>query len=130
MVFAFPGMTATAFTSSRPGVFVVLFSAVTNSIVLSLIFVVEIFCLHSFAALLDQLGNKPGPAGLVTGANSCAVIAVKVFVEVDQVTPVWVLLEFLQASIDRPGSVRRLQKNLGQPARDLGSSLPQRGGTP
>src|SRR3974377_1257143 len=121
-------MTATAFTSSRPGVFVVLFSSVTNSIVLSLIVVIKILCLHSFAALLDQLRNESGPTSLVTRANPRPVIAVKVFVEINQVAPVRILLKFLQAAIHRTGSVRRPEKDPGQPARDLRSSLPQCGG--
>ena len=44
--------------------------------------------------LLDEFGNQSGPAGLMTRADPGAVVAVEVFVEQDQITPVWVGLEF------------------------------------
>src|SRR6185436_16040528 len=47
------------------------------------------------AALLQQLGDEAGPAGLVAGPHAPAVVAVEVFVERDQVLPLRVVLEAL-----------------------------------
>jgi len=49
---------------------------------------------------LDEAGYKSGPAGLMTCANSGAIVAVKVFVEQNQIPPVRILLELLAATID------------------------------
>ena len=46
-----------------------------------------------FSALLQQLGDQAGPAGLMAGAEPGAVVAVEVFVEQDQVAPVRIGLE-------------------------------------
>jgi len=40
------------------------------------------------AVKLDDLGNEPGPAGLMTGTKPGAIVAVEVFVEEDVVAPV------------------------------------------
>jgi hypothetical protein len=44
----------------------------------------------SVATLLNQLSDEGGPAGLMTGAQACAVVTVKIFVEQDQVAPMLV----------------------------------------
>jgi hypothetical protein len=75
----------------------VVLSLVVDSIDLSSRFLVS---LNSRAALLDQLGNQTGPTGLVTRADFRPVVAVKIFVEVDEITPIWILLEFLKAAVD------------------------------
>ena len=51
--------------------------------------------------LLDEFGNQSGPAGLMTRADPGAVVAMEVFVERDQITPVWVALEFFRAAENR-----------------------------
>src|SRR6516165_8915772 len=128
MVFGFPGITATALISSRLATFVELFSTVTASMCSPCLFVSKLAGrLHPFAALFNQLGNEGRPAGLVAGANACTVVAMKVLVEVDQVAPVRILLEFLQASVHGAGSIRGAKKNPGKAARDFRSGLPERG---
>ena len=46
--------------------------------------------------------DQAGPSGLVTGPEPGAVVAVKVLVEQNQVTPVWIILESGDAAVDRP----------------------------
>ena len=55
----------------------------------------------SLVVLLDELGDQSGPAGLVARADPGAVVAVEVFVEWDQITPVRVVLEFFRAAENR-----------------------------
>src|SRR5262245_7828918 len=50
----------------------------------------------------EHLGDESGPAGLVAGSESGAVITVKVFVEQNVVAPVGVGLELLGAAKHRP----------------------------
>src|SRR6476660_4195973 len=57
--------------------------------------------IHS-AVNLDQLGYQSCPSGLMAGAQSGAVVTVKVFIEQDVVAPVGIALEFLCAAIDGP----------------------------
>ena len=51
--------------------------------------------------LLDEFGNQSGPAGLMARADPGAVVAMEVFVERDQIAPVWVVLEFFRAAENR-----------------------------
>src|SRR5438874_1175276 len=46
------------------------------------------------AGLLDQFCDQAGPSGLVAGAESGAVVAMEVFVELDEISPMRVRLEF------------------------------------
>jgi hypothetical protein len=48
---------------------------------------------------LNETGYESGPTGLVTCANSGAIVAVKVFVEKDQILPIRVLLELLGSTV-------------------------------
>src|SRR6266403_3637940 len=82
--------------------------------------------LHSLAALLNELGNQSGPSGLVARSNAGAIVAMKVFVKVDEVAPVWIGLKFLEPAIHRPISIRGTQKNSRQSTRQLSGCLPQR----
>src|SRR5258705_12594153 len=59
----------------------------------------------SLSVLLHQLRNERGPAGLMTGADAGAVVAVEVFVEGDQVAPMRIFLEFFCAAEDRPAAL-------------------------
>src|SRR5262249_8274882 len=56
--------------------------------------------------LADQRGHQARPAGLVGGAQALAGVAVEVFVEQDQVTPVGVLLELAAVAVDRAAALR------------------------
>lgn len=61
------------------------------------------------AIQLEELGNKSGPAGLVTGTQPGAIVAVEAFKEVDVVVPERVALELFRGAVDgrRPLSSRR-----------------------
>src|SRR4029453_1759514 len=50
---------------------------------------------------LDELGDEPCPAGLVTGAQPGAVVGVEVLVEEDVIAPVGIGLELLAAAVAR-----------------------------
>src|SRR5215472_17114230 len=41
-----------------------------------------------FPALLEQFGDEAGPAGLMTGADPSAIVAVEIFIEQKQIAPV------------------------------------------
>src|SRR5690242_5757349 len=89
-------------------------------------FIVYLRAFYSLPTLLQQLGDQAGPAALMAGADARAVVAVKVFVKLDQVAPVRVGLELRRAAVDRPVTVRALQEDAGEAARELGRDLPQR----
>src|SRR3954471_12916518 len=55
--------------------------------------------------------NDAGPSGLMTRAESGAVVTVKVFVEVQVVAPVRISLELLGAAVDRSTAVGITQKD-------------------
>ena len=52
--------------------------------------------LQSSTALFNKLSHKPRPSGPVARANPSSVVAIKVLVEIDEVAPVWIVLEFLK----------------------------------
>lgn len=56
--------------------------------------------LHSLAALLNKLGNQSRPSGLVARSDASAIVAMKVLMEIDEVAPVWIVLEFLKPAIN------------------------------
>ena len=58
-----------------------------------------------FATLLQEFGHQRGPTRLVTGADAGAVIAVEIFVEQDQITPMRIVLKRLRTTVDRPAAV-------------------------
>src|SRR6476659_35255 len=73
--------------------------------------------LQQFAGLdvaeeLDQGCRQPGPSGLVTGADTGAVVAVEVLVEENQIAPVRVGLELFRAAIDRSLALLVSEKDL------------------
>ncbi len=57
------------------------------------------------AEQLDEAGDGPRPARLVTGSQPGPVVTVKVLVKGDQVTPVRVSLELGRPTINRPASL-------------------------
>src|SRR6266403_782403 len=72
---------------------------------------------------LDELGHESGPTGLVTCAQSGAIVAMEVFKEVDVVAPEGIALEFLCAAIDWSAAMVVAQEDPGQPVRDLFAHL-------
>src|SRR5262249_36239409 len=69
--------------------------------------------------------NDSGPSGLMTRAQTGAVIAMEVLVEQDQVAPVRVLLELPALAVHRPPPILITQEDAGETARDLLSHLVQ-----
>ena len=60
---------------------------------------------------VHEAGDDPGPAGLMAGAEAGAVVAVEVFVELKVIAPVRIVLEFLDAAVDRTPAVFVLEEN-------------------
>src|SRR5262245_65977147 len=77
-------------------------------------------------ALLEELGDQSCPAGLMARADAGTIVAVKVFVEPDEVPPVWVGLELGDASMDRPSTVGPAKEDKCQASREMGRDIPQR----
>ena len=69
---------------------------------------------------LDQLGDNPGPAGLVAGARARAGVAVEVLVEENVVSPVGIGLERCGVAEDGTPTVLVAEEDT---ARRSGSSL-------
>src|SRR4029077_5852919 len=83
----------------------------------------EVGCVHSTEDL-DHLRNQPGPAGLVTGAKTRSIVAVKVLIEQNVIVPMRIGLELLRPSIH--GTATRIsQKDPSQPIGDLLGYLEQ-----
>ena len=75
---------------------------------------------------MDQLGDHPGPAGLVTGAEPFARVAVEILVELDEVAPVWVGIETFAVAVHRAPTLRVARKEADEPSREFHRHLPQR----
>src|SRR5947208_2087314 len=78
-----------------------------------------------FAALLEELSNKAGPARLVAGADAGAVVAVEVLIEEDQVAPGRIALELRRAAAHGPAAVLSTEEDPGEPPRELGGHRPE-----
>ncbi len=77
------------------------------------------------AALLEEFGDEPRPARLVAGADAGAVVAMEVLVEEDEVLPVRILLEGLEAPVHWTPAVGAAEEDRRQPARQLGGDIPE-----
>src|SRR5215475_12082480 len=75
--------------------------------------------------LLNQLGHKPRPSGLMAGAEPRAVVAVKVLKEENLVAPVLVALEFFYPAVCGPAPVFAAQEEFDQPPRQLLADVPE-----
>src|ERR1700739_52727 len=74
---------------------------------------------------MHAAGEDASPAGLMAGAEARPVVAVKVLVEREVITPVRVLLKLASAPVDRPPAMVVPQKDAGQPTLDLLGDLIQ-----
>src|SRR5437762_13515373 len=63
----------------------------------------------------------------MAGAETGAVVAMKIFVEKDEVAPVRIALEELQSSCHRAPPVLSAQENMGEPPGDFRGDLPEIG---
>jgi hypothetical protein len=78
-----------------------------------------------FSGLFQQFGHQSGPAGLMAGAKPRAVIAVKVFVELNELTPMGVMLELVKIAIHGTLSGIVTKKDVIEAAGNFRSDLPQ-----
>jgi hypothetical protein len=62
----------------------------------------------------------------MAGSDSGAVVAMKIFVEENQIPPVRILLELFCRAVDRPPALFIAKKNIAQTTGNLISHLPQR----
>src|ERR1700676_3456017 len=77
------------------------------------------------AALLQQLGDEGGPAGLVAGAHACAVVPVEIFIEQGIVVKVRVGLIFFAPAKYRPPALVVAQEDSRKTSRKLSRHLAQ-----
>src|SRR5580704_12423290 len=70
-------------------------------------------------------GDDACPSSLVARAESSTVVTVEVFIEQQEVAPVWVTLKFLGVPVDRSPFVHAAEKNAVQPSRELFRNLVQ-----
>src|SRR3954464_4621557 len=70
-----------------------------------------------------QHADETGPAGLVARSEAGAIVPVEIFVEQQQVAPVWVLLQERLTPVDRAVTVQRTSEgadeSVAQLLRDL-----------
>src|SRR6266446_1989750 len=78
-------------------------------------------------ALFDQFCDETGPAGLMASADPGAIVAVKVFVEKDEIAPVRIALKKLGAARHGPAALRIAEKNVNEPPGNFGGYLPKIG---
>src|SRR5580704_11125878 len=77
------------------------------------------------AALFNEFCDQAGPAGLMAGADASAIIAVKVFIEKNQVAPMGIALKNLGSSRDRAAAVRITQEDVNEAAGNFCGNLPK-----
>src|SRR5690242_14414067 len=75
--------------------------------------------------LVNQAGDKPGPAGLMRSAEARASIAVEIFVEEDQIFPMRVALELLDAFVNRARTSGAASEDPNQAVGDFAGHLGQ-----
>src|SRR6516162_7872009 len=78
-----------------------------------------------FPTLLQEFCYQPRPPRLMAGADARAVVAVKILVEQNQVSPMRVHLKFLIASVNGTAPILIPQENPGQATRKLCRNLPK-----
>src|SRR5260370_2593459 len=61
----------------------------------------------------------------MAGADSGPVVPMKIFVEQDQVAPVWIALKEIDAARNGPAAVRITQKDVCEPPGNFGGDLPE-----
>jgi hypothetical protein len=64
--------------------------------------------------LLDELGDQPGPAGLVAGADAGPIVSMEILIERDVVAPVRSALQAVLGAEDGPSPALIAQENAYQ----------------
>ena len=57
------------------------------------------------------------------GSDACTVVAVKILIEEQKITPGWVLLELFDAPMNGSASLIITEKDMGEPMRDFCCNL-------
>src|SRR5215472_13406144 len=78
-----------------------------------------------YPGLLQEFGDQAGPASLVIGADAGAVVAVEVFVEEDEVAPVGIILEKIEAAGDRTATIFAANEDVAKSLREVTGDLPK-----
>ena len=78
-----------------------------------------------FPALLDQFGHQRGPAGLVAGAQSRAIVSIEILKEQNQIAPERIVLEDRHIAVHGAAPVL-LQKNVRESPRNFAGHFPER----
>jgi hypothetical protein len=68
---------------------------------------------------VQDSGNGSGPAGLMAGPKSGAIVAMEVLVKQEVIAPMGIFLKLPAAPINRPPAIRVPEKDPSEPTRDL-----------
>src|SRR5262245_34500253 len=75
---------------------------------------------------MHNAGDSASPSSLVTCAQPCAIVTVKIFVKEDVIVPMRIGLELLGSAIDWTPAIRIFKKDIRKPSADLLSHLVER----
>src|SRR5437867_4804776 len=78
-------------------------------------------------ALFDKFCDETGPAGVMAGADPSPIIAVKIFVEKNEIAPVRIALKEFRVASYGTAAVRIAEKNVNEPPGNFGGYLPEIG---
>src|SRR5262245_16523533 len=79
---------------------------------------------------MHDAGDSASPSRLVTRAQPCAIVTMKIFVKQDVIAPMRIGLELLGSAIDWAPAIRIFQKDICKPPADLLSYLVERHQSP
>src|SRR5947199_104555 len=68
---------------------------------------------------MEHLRNQAGPAGLVAGADANTGVAVKIFIEKNEILPMGIALKFLRIPMNGPPTVAVRQEKPRQASGDF-----------
>ena len=80
-------------------------------------------CHVSPATLFNQLRNQARPTSLMAGAEPGPIVSVKILMELDQVAPVWIILEFFLLPING-SAITITEENSYKPAGKVSRNFP------
>src|SRR5215469_4386524 len=64
-----------------------------------------------FTTMLEQIRDQARPACLMACADTCAIVSMEIFIEQDQIAPVWIALKFLDSTMDSTTPLIIAQEN-------------------
>src|ERR1700730_16672860 len=79
----------------------------------------------SLTSLFDQLCDETGPAGLMVGAESGPIVAMKVFVKQNKIFPKRITLKDLHSTNSGTTAIRIAKENMNEPAGNFSRHLPE-----